>query len=244
MSVFSVASDGALTQVNGSPFASGGNGPSSVAFSPHRGLLAVTNFGVGGNPPLLDNRLSVFSVASDGALTAVNGSPFTTGDGAVSVAFSPSGRLLATANGGESGTAFTGNTVSVFSVAPNGALTQVDGSPFTTGNAPISVAFSAGAELLATANGGDSTVTVYALTGSAQAATLVTDSTGLPPGKALAAKATAIQTAVKDLHTATACAGITDYLGLVRAQTGKKLSNAQAAELTTDATNLATALGC
>lgn len=32
--------------------------------------------------------------------------------------------------------------------------------------------------------------------------------------------------------------------GLVKAQTGKKLTNAQAGKLTTDADNLATALGC
>jgi hypothetical protein len=44
-------------------------------------------------------------------------------------------------------------------------------------------------------------------------------------------------------RTATACTGITDYLGLVRAQTGKKLTTAQATQLTTDATDLADALG-
>ena len=137
VSVFSVASDGALTQVSGSPFATG-TGPTSVAFSPGGALLAVTNFGLGGDQPSLENTVSVFSVASDGALTPVSGSPFTTGNGPGSVAFSPSGRLLATANTGEIGVpGFTGNTVSVFSVASGGALTQVSGSPFTTGNVPV-----------------------------------------------------------------------------------------------------------
>jgi hypothetical protein len=37
-------------------------------------------------------------------------------------------------------------------------------------------------------------------------------------------------------QTATAGAGITDYLGLVNAQTGKKLTRTQAGQLTTDAT--------
>jgi hypothetical protein len=76
------------------------------------------------------------------------------------------------------------------------------------------------------------------------AAQLVTDSTGKGPGKALANKATAIQTAVNAGQTATACADITDYLALVKAQTGKKLTSAQANQLTTDATDLADALGC
>ena len=61
------------------------------------------------------------------------------------MAFSPSGGLLATANYG-------GNTVSVFSVSPGGALTQVAGSPFVTGSRPNSVAFSPSGGLLATAN--------------------------------------------------------------------------------------------
>jgi hypothetical protein len=76
------------------------------------------------------------------------------------------------------------------------------------------------------------------------AAQLVADSTGKGPGKALANKATAIQTAVNAGQTATACAGITDYLGLVNAQTGKKLTPEQADQVTTDATDLADALGC
>ena len=49
-------------------------------------------------------------------------------------------------------------------------------------------------------------------------------------------------TAVNAGQTATACAGITDYLDLVKAQTGKKLTPAQANQLTTDATDLADAL--
>ena len=76
------------------------------------------------------------------------------------------------------------------------------------------------------------------------AAQLVSDSTGVGPGRALAHKASAIQAAVNDGQTATACADITDYLGLVRAQTGKKLTTSEAAKLTTDAANLAAALGC
>ena len=53
------------------------------------------------------------------------------------------------------------------------------------------------------------------------AATLVSDATGVGPGRALFDKATAIQAAVTAGDTSTACASITDFLGLVNAQTGE-----------------------
>jgi hypothetical protein len=106
--------------------------------------------------------VSVFSVnVSTGALTPVSGSPFTTGVGLMSVAFSPSGRLLAAANAGDKG---VGSTVSVFSVnVSTGALTPVSGSPFATGAGPVSVAFSPSGGLLAAANGTANTVSVFSV---------------------------------------------------------------------------------
>ena len=79
------------------------------------------------------------------AFTQVARSPFTTGVGPASVAFSPSGGLLATANS-------TDGTVSVFSVAPDGALTPVGKPVPTPARYPVSVAFSPSGGLLATAN--------------------------------------------------------------------------------------------
>lgn len=73
---------------------------------------------------------------------------------------------------------------------------------------------------------------------------LVTDADHLPPGTALPDKAAAIQTAVNANQKATACGDITNFLGLVKAQTGKKLSQANVTLLTNDANNLAAALGC
>ncbi len=88
-----------------------------------------------------------------------------------------------------------------------------------------------------------STATVAPL-GAPQAAQLVSDSAGLGPGKALTNKALAIQAAVDAGDAANACADITDYLGLVNAQTGKKLSSTEANQLTSDAMDLDTTLGC
>jgi hypothetical protein len=96
------------------------------------------------------------------------------------------------------------------------------------------------------AKGGEaaSVTFTYTLPASALAAILVSHSIGQGPGHALADKAAAIQAAVNAGQTAIACSDITEYLGLVKAQTGKKLTETQASELTTDATNLAAALGC
>ena len=137
----------AFTVVSGSPFATGGS-PSSVAFAPGGGLLAVTNVD--------DNTLSVFSVAVGGGLSQVSGSPFATGGSPSSVAFAPGGGLLAVTNVDD-------NTVSVFSVAVGGGLSEVSGSPFATGGSPSSVAFAPDGGLLAVTNGDDNTVSVFSV---------------------------------------------------------------------------------
>ena len=156
VSVFSVGAGGALTPVAGSPFTTG-SFPESVAFSPGGGLLATANY--------KSNNVSVFSVGAGGALTSVAGSPFPAdgggSDSPLSVAFSPDGSLLATAN------SVAGVGVSLFAVAAGGVLTPVVGSPFSTGSQQyaVSVAFSPAGGLLAVANaavGGDS-VSVFSL---------------------------------------------------------------------------------
>ena len=80
------------------------------------------------------------------AFTPVPGSPF--GDaGEPAVAFSPSGKLLVTADFGKG--------IAVFSVAASGALSPVAGSPFADAGAtrePVSVAFRPDGTLVATAN--------------------------------------------------------------------------------------------
>lgn len=89
-------------------------------------------------------------------LVPVAGSPFRAGGVPSSVAISPSGRLLATANHDD-------GTVSVFAVASSGASTQVAGSPFATGSDPRSVVFDAAGRLLATANPNGNSVSVFSV---------------------------------------------------------------------------------
>jgi 6-phosphogluconolactonase (cycloisomerase 2 family) len=144
VSVFSVdGSTGSLTEVRGSPFRAGAE-PSSVAFSRSGGLLAVANNFSGAS-----GDVSVFSVnQTTGALRNLPGSPFAAGFIPDSVAFSPSGGLLAVGN-------FGTNSVSVFSVA-SGALHQVRRSPFPAGGTePVSVAFSPSGRWLAATGASD-----------------------------------------------------------------------------------------
>jgi len=148
--VFSVAAEGVLSEVSGSPYATGVE-PASVAFSPSGGLLATANG--------LDDAVSVFSVTADGALSEVSGSPYATGTNPTSVAFAPGGRLLAVSNAGNS----NGSTVSMFSVTDDGELSPVTGSPFPTGGDAFSVAFSPGGGGLATANGFGYSMSVFSV---------------------------------------------------------------------------------
>jgi DNA-binding beta-propeller fold protein YncE len=103
--VFSVNYVGKVTKVSGSPFSTGSY-PGSVAFSSDGTLLATADEGT--------NKVSVFSVSSAGKLKQLTGSPFESsptgykGPGPDSIAFSPDGFLLATANTAAS-------TTSVFS---------------------------------------------------------------------------------------------------------------------------------
>jgi WD40 repeat protein len=96
--------------------------------------------------------------------TQVSGSPFASGSEPMSVAFSPGGGLLATAN--------SGNTVSVYAVGSSGTLSQVAGSPYALGGEPVSVAFSPSGGLLAVADSFGGTVSVF-LVGAGGALTQV-----------------------------------------------------------------------
>src|ERR1700678_2223122 len=79
-----------------------------------------------------DNTVSAYSVDANGALTAVPGSPFSTGTQPTSVAVDPTGTFVYVVNGGDS-------TVSAYSIGTNGTLTTVPGSPFAAGLGPYAV---------------------------------------------------------------------------------------------------------
>src|SRR5262245_28582605 len=131
ISGFSVAASGVLTPVAGSPFPTGGAGAGGGFFAANRiTTTIVKNFLYAGNSGT--NNVSAFSVDPvTGVLTPVAGSPFNTGGLAGTVAgmsltATPDDKFLIAANG-------ESMTLSVFSIAANGALSPVAGSPFPTG---------------------------------------------------------------------------------------------------------------
>jgi 6-phosphogluconolactonase len=133
VTAFSVASSGALTQIAGSPFVTGGlgtaGGPSAMNRVRVAGtLLFVSNAG--------SNDISVFSInAATGSLSLVPGSPFPTGGsagGGISLAVTPDNLFLFAGNAAS-------DDISAFGIAANGALTPVAGSPFVAGARPDGV---------------------------------------------------------------------------------------------------------
>lgn len=117
VSTFSISATGALTEVAGSPTAVG-TAPISAVFA--QGFLYVLNQTSG--------TISAFALTSStGQLTELKGSPFTVGAHPVSLTTAALGKfLIATATG----TSASG-TIAVFSIAADGTLSQVPGSPFT-----------------------------------------------------------------------------------------------------------------
>jgi 6-phosphogluconolactonase len=122
---FSIQSGGALTPVNGSPFAAG-TGPTGLGIDPQGALLYAANGG--------SNNVSAYIIDStSGALGAVSGSPFATGG------VGPSAVAV------ESTTSFvyvtdqTSHDIAAFSIASNGALKALTGSPFNVATAASSI---------------------------------------------------------------------------------------------------------
>jgi 6-phosphogluconolactonase len=119
--VFAIASSGVITQVPGSPFAA------NASVSDVRSNCAGNRVFTADNG---SDLVDAYVMSADGALTAVPGSPFyngATGNGPNSfdLAIDPNGGFLFTTD------SFSDDITS-FAIAPNGALSQVDGSPFDT----------------------------------------------------------------------------------------------------------------
>ena len=133
VSGFSVGGGGTLTAVPSSPFAAG-TAPTGALVHPSMSVLFVSNG--------MSNDVSVYSIAGNGALTPITGSPFASGgSGTSGMAIDATNALLFAVNGDANPS--PSRDVSVFSIAGNGALTPVSGSPFSTGvtsGSPSSIA--------------------------------------------------------------------------------------------------------
>lgn len=154
------AGTGVLTPIPGSPFPAA-NTPVQAIVDPSGKFLYVSNLNdaFGG--------ISAYSIDStSGALTPIAGSPFPTQTnfpGPNRMAIGGGGKFLYV---GMSGTVNANNTVSAFSIDATGALTQITGSPFATGNNPQGITTDPSGKFLYTANANDNTVTAFTIDGS------------------------------------------------------------------------------
>lgn len=121
--------NGHLTPVPGANFVTGGwTYQTGVAVHPSNKFVyvATDNLACSGCG---QSGIVAFSVASDGSLTPVPGSPFLTGGGNVAIAIDPKGKYLYS-SGFVSNTNTTG-VVNVFKInQTTGALTTIPGSPY------------------------------------------------------------------------------------------------------------------
>ncbi len=148
VSVYSFSS-GNLSEIAGSPFPAQ-QAPAQIAITPSGNFLYVTN--------QVSNSISGYSIAGSGALTALPGSPFTTGVGQqpTGIAVSPSGSFLYVTNRGS-------NNFSGFAIDSAGNLTPLAGSPYTADQAPTAVAWDPSGSFLYVANLNSDDVSGFAI---------------------------------------------------------------------------------
>jgi 6-phosphogluconolactonase (cycloisomerase 2 family) len=172
VSVYSFASGGVLSQIAGSPYPTGviagtttATSPNALAITPGGGFLITANTS--------SSSFSEFSIASNGTLTAVTGSPFllgsisvtTTTATPVDVSVDPSGKFVYFANSND-------NNVYEYSLATGtGAPTALSASPVAAGTAPTWVVADTSGKFLYVGNRGSTNISLFSLDPSAGALT-------------------------------------------------------------------------
>ena len=126
--VLSIGTTGALSEISGSPYAAG-TGPKGVMVDPTGAYVYVLNYG--------GNNISGFSLnAASGQLTAISGSPFSSGGLApVAMVSDSSKKYLAVVNSGSNGSNGN-NDLQLFSYSTTTPGALVAGSTATTGSDP------------------------------------------------------------------------------------------------------------
>jgi 6-phosphogluconolactonase (cycloisomerase 2 family) len=135
ISAFSVDANGVLSEISGSPFATGGVGRGSGLYSPNR-IIVVNNFLYASNA--VSNSVSAFTIdTGTGVLTAVAGSPFPTnaiddaGHSGISLGATPDGKFLYAGSTGFD-LLFNFGPITIFSIDSTGAL-SITGSSAAVG---------------------------------------------------------------------------------------------------------------
>ncbi|MFT5284742.1 MAG: 6-phosphogluconolactonase (cycloisomerase 2 family) [Planctomycetota bacterium] len=144
---------GELTEVPGSPFVTGFS-PSSIALNASGSAVYTTNF--------ISNNISGFAVNANGSLSPLAGSPFKDNfgspfaQGPSSLTIHPSGNFAYVVN-------FTSDDISVFGIAANGALAELNVQPFATGTDPVQATIDLNARSLFVVNSDGDLVTEYTI---------------------------------------------------------------------------------
>jgi 6-phosphogluconolactonase (cycloisomerase 2 family) len=127
---------GALTPISGSPFPVGIM-PHGVTVHPSGQFAYVTNCGTTFCFGSGTGSVSAYTIdGTTGALSSVDGSPFTAGTGAFGVAVEPSGQFAYVTN-------FSSSNVTAYMIdSVTGALAPIGNFP--AGSAPVSIAVTAG----------------------------------------------------------------------------------------------------
>jgi 6-phosphogluconolactonase (cycloisomerase 2 family) len=121
ISVLRIKPDGTLQQVQGSPFASGGVDPVSIAV--HDSLVYVANAGPGNNPG--DTNYTGFTLNAGGRLKPIAGSTYALPNN------SKPGQVLFNGDGSRlAGTRIASSQIDSFTVGADGHLTPAPGSPY------------------------------------------------------------------------------------------------------------------
>jgi 6-phosphogluconolactonase (cycloisomerase 2 family) len=103
---------------------------------------------------------------NSGVLTQISGSPYTVGEGAISVVLHPSGKFLYVANPGQGGTGE--NDISLFTIASDGVLTEVLPRASVAPNAsqPQLLVMDPAGAFLYVMNAGSSNISVFSIASS------------------------------------------------------------------------------
>ncbi len=147
VSAYSIATNGSLRAVPGSPFEVAV--PLGVAVTPDDRSLYVSDFTPAGG-------VSAFSIASNGALSPITGSPFPAKPGTWGLAIAPDGKYLYAANSGA-------NNVSAYSIESNGSLSAVPGSPYPADGGPTNLAITSNGRYLYATNQEANDLSAYSI---------------------------------------------------------------------------------
>jgi 6-phosphogluconolactonase len=188
LSAYSISrSDGSLAGVSGSPYALGQT-PTNVAVAPSGKYVYVSTLNSLNNPTSL---VYAFAVQSDGSLTAVSRSPFSTVNWAEALAIDPQGKYLYVSSSPLTSTPSV-SQVDAFSIDSDGALTEISGAPYTEPNSQFcangawDVAIHPSGKFLLLPNLCEGNV-IYSIDPTTGTLTLVNGSPFSPPGPGFAA---------------------------------------------------------